>query len=571
MPRAYAVISLSGEKKRILAQSAGFDPCDITKKVTLSDGTELWISGRDELLDVNAQLQRSLQEAQAANAAKENFLSSMSHDIRTPMNAIIGMTALAKSHIDEKSRVADSLSKIETASAHLMNLINEVLDMSRINSGRLDLTEEPFSLSDLLHDTLVIVRPQAAQRKHAFHFQVGEIVSESLYGDPTRLRQIFVNIISNSVKYTNEGGRIDVSVEQRRLSERCQLTFRCRDNGVGMDEEFLRRIFDPFERESTTTLSGVEGTGLGMSIVKSLIDAMTGTIDIESKPGEGTLVTVRMPLRYEPDGVDAAALRERRFLIVEADEEQRAAFMSCLDEFSIPYSLVGSSPEAIAALTDAEFRGERFDAVILGKEQTESAGVFELAEYIHGSNPRLPILLAGEQNWDEIEYRANRCGIERFIPTPFFRKSLVDALLGALQGNDGENLVLATLDLRGKHLLLVEDNAINREIAMELLSVTNAEIDAAENGQLALDSFFGKPEGYYDLILMDVQMPVMDGYSATQRIRASDRADAKTVKIYAMTANAFAEDVAKARESGMDGHIAKPVDLQKLTQVLSRI
>ena len=571
MAKAYAVIELSGEKTSVLARSAGFDPCDVTEKVSLSDGTELWISGRDELRDVNAELQRRLQEAQAANAAKESFLSNMSHDIRTPMNAIIGMTALAKSHIDEKSRVADSLGKIETASAHLMSLINEVLDMSRINAGRLDLTETLFSLSDLLHDTLVIVRPQAEQRGHDFRFRVGDFFAESLYGDPTRLRQIFVNIIGNAVKYTPEGGSVDVSVEQRRLSERCELIFRCRDNGVGMDEEFLRRIFDPFERVSSTTISGVEGTGLGMSIVKKLVDAMSGTVEIESAPGKGTLVTVRLPLRYEPDAVDAAALRERRFLIVEADETQRAAYERCLGEFSIRYTLVGSSSEAISALTDAEFRGEPFDAVILGKAQAESASVFDLAEYVHASNPRLPILLAGEQNWEEIEYRANRCGIERFIPVPFFRKSLIDGLTAALEGAEGERVVLATLDLHGKHILLVEDNAINREIATELLSMTNAEIDTAENGQLALERFLASPERHYDLILMDIQMPVMDGYAAARRIRASGRADSKTVKIFAMTANAFAEDVARAREAGMDGHIAKPVDFQKLSQVLRRI
>ena len=571
MAREYAVVDVDGGAEKILFRSSGYDPGDVTEVTPLSSGAELRVSGRDELAEVNDALLRQLREAQDANTAKENFLSSMSHDIRTPMNAIIGMTALAKNHIDEKSRVADSLGKIEVASAHLMSLINEVLDMSRINAGKLSLSEDLFSLGDLLHDTLVIVRPQAAQRRHSFTFRVGEILAEELYGDPTRLRQIFVNIINNAVKYTNEGGEIAVSAGQEMEGDRCALIFRCRDNGIGMDEEFLRRIFDPFERVNSTTISGVEGTGLGMSIVKKPTDAMSGTIEIESERGKGTLVTVRLPMRYEPEKIDAAALAGRHFLIAEADGELQKAYARCLGAFDIPYTLVSSSSDAISALTDAEFRGERFDALLLGKAQEQSGSVFDLADYIHKANPQLPILLVSEQNWEEIEYRANRCGIERFIPVPFFRKSLIDGLIGTLQGVASEAGGFSALDLTGKHILLVEDNAINCEIASELLGMTNAQVDTAENGQEAVDRFSQTPEGWYDLILMDIQMPVMDGYAAARAIRAGARGDAKTVKIFAMTANAFAEDIEKARRSGMDGHISKPVDFQKLAQVLSRI
>ncbi len=523
----------------------------------------------------NEQLQREieslrlrLQEAQNANLAKESFLSNMSHDIRTPMNAIVGMTALAKKHIDEKSRVSDALDKIEIASSHLLSLINDVLDMSRINSGRMTVVEELFSLGDLLHETLTIVRPQAEQRQHSFHFDAENIFAESLYGDALRLRQIYVNIINNAVKYTPERGEITLSVREEEADGRCVLVFLCRDNGIGMSEDFLQRIFDPFERVSSSTLSGVEGTGLGMSIVKKLIDAMAGTIAIESAPGRGTTVTIRIPLRYESVHLNTAPLESRRLLIIEADEALQTLYRRFLDEAGLSYTIVSSSSAAVSAITEADFRGEGYSCAILGRDVGRSNSIFELASYLHKAKSELTLVLVSDLDWGEIEYRANRSGISAFIPIPFFRKSLINGLAHALESSDTGTVSSAVPDLTGKRILLAEDNDINREIACEILSATKVSVDCAANGQEAVDLFLGSAVGTYDLILMDIQMPVMDGYAAVARIRGEAREDAQTIPIFAMTANAFAEDIARARAGGMNGHIAKPIDINLLMQTL---
>ncbi len=523
----------------------------------------------------NEQLQREieslrlrLQEAQNANLAKESFLSNMSHDIRTPMNAIVGMTALAKKHIDEKSRVSDALDKIEIASSHLLSLINDVLDMSRINSGRMTVVEELFSLGDLLHETLTIVRPQAEQRQHSFHFDAENIFAESLYGDALRLRQIYVNIINNAVKYTPERGEITLSVREEEADGRCVLVFLCRDNGIGMSEDFLQRIFDPFERVSSSTLSGVEGTGLGMSIVKKLIDAMAGTIAIESAPGRGTTVTIRIPLRYESVHLNTAPLESRRLLIIEADGALQTLYRRFLDEAGLSYSIVSSSSAAVSAITEADFRGEGYSCAILGRDVGRSNSIFELASYLHKAKSELTLVLVSDLDWGEIEYRANRSGISAFIPIPFFRKSLINGLAHALESSDTGTVSSAVPDLTGKRILLAEDNDINREIACEILSATKVSVDCAANGQEAVDLFLGSAVGTYDLILMDIQMPVMDGYAAVARIRGEAREDAQTIPIFAMTANAFAEDIARARAGGMNGHIAKPIDINLLMQTL---
>jgi signal transduction histidine kinase/DNA-binding response OmpR family regulator len=571
MERAYAVVQAKNGEADILYQTPDFDAQAVVKKLELSDGKQLWISGQDALIRANQELSRRLQAAEEANVAKETFLSNMSHDIRTPMNAIVGMTALAKKHIDEKARVAAALDKIEVASAHLLSLINEVLDMSRINSGRLLLAKENFVLGDLLHDILTIVNPQMEQKKHTFQFTVGDILAESLIGDPLRLRQVFVNIINNAVKYTPDEGKIEVSIHQEKAGDKMILHFLCRDNGIGMTKEFLQRIFVPFERVNSSTLSKIEGTGLGMSIVKKLIENMDGEISIESEPGKGTAVMVRIPMACENLRVETANLSNKRLLIIEADPTLQATYRQYLDEFKLTYAIAASSEEAISALTDADFRGSGFDAVIIGNRVQGVDDIFDLSGYLKKAYGQLRVILISEDDWNEIEYRARRSGIEHFIPVPFFRKSLINGLNQALQQEGGREDLFGSPDLTGKRILLAEDNDINREIALELLKSTNAETDSAVNGQEALDRFLQSPEGHYDLILMDIQMPVMDGYTAVKRIRESSRSDAGTVRIIAMTANAFAEDIAKAREAGMNGHLAKPIDIHTFMQTLRQI
>ena len=571
MAKAYAIIDRSKGHEDILYSESSFDALSVTQKIDLGNLREIWISGSDQTQQENDELRQRLREAEAENVAKEAFLSSMSHDIRTPMNAIIGMTALAKKHIDEKARVADALDRIETASTHLLSLINDVLDMSRINSGKMQISTEQFALSDLLHDLLTIVRPQAAQKGHALVFRAGEILRETLYGDPLRLRQIFLNIASNAVKYTPGGGKISLFVREEYEGDRCVLEFHCEDNGIGMSEEFLQRIYQPFERVQSSTTSRIEGTGLGMSIVKKLVDSMDGTIAIRSRPGEGTAVTVRIPLYYENIQVNSAPLKGRKLLILEADTDLAALYRLYLGETEVSFQIVPSHSEAIAALTEADYAGKPIDAVLIGKKVQETDNIFDLAAYLKKAYPNLTLILASEDSWNEIEYRANRSGITAFIPVPFFRKSLINGLNLALQGDQEKADDFGAPDLRSRHILLVEDNEINRMIAMELLQSTMASIDQAENGQIAVEKYLASDPGYYDLILMDIQMPVKDGYAATREIRHSGRPDAESVKIVAMTANAFAEDIAKATDAGMNGHLAKPIDIQLFMRMLRQI
>ncbi len=569
MPRAHAVRDADG---RLLFQTEGFYLAKATVEANFESGCKLLVSGEDAARAQLLSLQKELDEALAANSAKEVFLSNMSHDIRTPMNAIVGMTVLAKKHIDEKPRVQDALNKIETASSHLLGLINDVLDMSRINSGRMQLNSELFSLSDLLHDLMIIVRPLMEGKGHTCHLRCEQVEAESFYGDALRLRQIYVNIISNAVKYTPDGGMIDLLFSQRIDGTLCHLTFQCRDNGIGMSEDFLQRIFEPFERVHNSTVSRIEGTGLGMSIVRKMVSAMQGKIEIESKEGSGTSVTITIPLPYDSKQPDAAHLVGKRILLVESDPSLKEDYQRYLAPEGIILRVADTAAEAVAATTDSSVRGELFDLVILGHTQRDTRGVLDLAAYLHQAEPSLQLALASEDDWEKLEYPANRSGISHFIPLPFFRKTLVETIGSIFQahseGNGGSEEIP---DLSGKRILLVEDNLINCEIAKEILLSTGAAVDSAENGKQAVDLFAGSAAGTYQLILMDVQMPVMNGYEATAAIRSGSHPDAARIPIYAMTANTFAEDIARALQSGMNGHLAKPIDIQVLMQLLRKI
>ena len=546
----------------LVSQSPGYAPDRVTRRVQLSGGLELRVCG-----DSDTELQRRLSEAEDAIRARDTFLSNMSHDIRTPMNAIVGLTLLAKMHLDETARVSDALSKIETASGHLLSLINDVLDMSRINSGRMELSRDYFSLSDMMHEIYVIAQPQAEKKGQTLRFEADQIYAETLQGDALRLRQIFVNIIGNAVKYTPEGGHIDVRFEERERGEQCMLRFVCRDDGIGMSEEFLRRIYEPFERVRSTTVSRIEGAGLGMSIVKRLTESMSGDISIQSAPGEGTAVTIEIPMPWRQEALDSDAVRGRRLLILEGDAALRRAYSAYLGECGAECALVASVQEALNALADADIAGRAYDAIIIGREHGEGDKL-DIAAYLHSAAAQLPLLLISDDNWDEINYRAERCGVSAFIPLPLLRKRLINGLSAALKSGAGEGGQSDWPDLRGRRLLLVEDNLVNMEIAKELLGMTGALTDPAEDGKQAVDAFSAAPEGAYTMILMDVQMPVMDGYQAARAIRALNRPDAATVPIYAMTANTFAEDIARARDAGMNGHLAKPIDINALMQAL---
>jgi len=538
-----------------------------------------------ELQQKNALLQNALNEAEEANRAKSVFLSNMSHDIRTPMNAIVGMTSIGLSHIDEKGRVQDCLNKIKTASSHLMSLVNDVLDMSRIDSGRMTLNEDEFSLADLIHDIAVIVRPQALQKNHDLQIEIGDIYEDNLMGDTLRLRQVIVNIVGNAIKYTLYNGKIFVKFSQYieedlegnqnsgQEKRKIWLDFLCEDNGIGMSPEFLERIFVPFERVNNSTTQKIEGTGLGMSIVKNLIDRMGGRIQVESTEGEGSRFRVEIPMR--------AAVRDRRkleilagntVLIAESREKEARQIEEFLREEAVTPVRVKSGRSAVTWLTQAQTENRMPCAMLLGQE-LEDMPALDLASHVRQSaGQRFPLLLVSEEDWAQIEYRARRAGINGFVPCPLFRSKLLKTLADMIIRNKGdmEEQEERIEDYSGRHVLLVEDNELNLEIAMEMLSLTGVQVETAENGARAVEIFENSPENHFDLILMDVQMPVMNGYEAVKRIRRLSRKDAESIWIVAMTANAFVEDIRASREAGMNEHLSKPIDVKRLKDILYR-
>ncbi len=552
---------------------------DMPVSVRRLDGEhELWVLGdpdghMEAICQMNAELERALQEAKEANQAKSRFLSNMSHDIRTPMNAIVGMTAISLSHIDEKARVLDCLNKIKTASTHLMGLVNDVLDMSRIDSGRMTLNEEEFSLADLVHDIAVIVRPQANQKKQVLRIGIGEILEENLVGDPLRLRQILVNIISNAVKYTQDGGEIQGNFAQRIAPEAIGavwLDFSCRDNGMGMSEKFLERIFEPFERASNTTMSKIEGTGLGMAIVKRIVDSMGGSVRVQSKEGSGSLFEVALPIPVSKQGEKDPKLPAGGVVLVaDSRENQAMQIMNYLRQAGLEPVHLSTGSDVVTWLTEAQYENRMPCALLLGQELTDMAVLNVAAHVRQLAGRELPILLVSEEDWARMEYRAVRAGVSAFVPCPLFRSRLIGtlaALIGCAEqsGVGGREDV----DYSGHRVLLVEDNELNQEIATELLGMIGVQIETANDGKEAVEKFSASQEGYYDIVFMDIQMPVMNGYEATRQIRALPRGDARSVWIVAMTANAFVEDVRMSQEAGMNDHVSKPVDPDRLTEIL---
>ena len=533
----------------------------------------------DQLRDANTRLSDALRAAEEENRAKSSFLSNMSHDIRTPMNAIMGMTSIALTHIDEKPRVLDCLQKIQTASAHLMDLVNDVLDMSRIASGRMTLSEEVFSLADMVHDITIIVRPQAAQKHQEFHLEIGQICEENLIGDPLHLRQILVNIINNAVKYTQEDGFVHVKLSQhldqkgQDAAGRIWLDFLCEDNGIGMSQEFIDRIFEPFERVNTTAINKIEGTGLGMSIVKNLLDRMGGEITVESEEGKGSRFHVSIPFEAAPAQTDTPSLPAgETVLIAESSDSQARQIADYLEEAGMKAVHLQNGMDAVTWLTEAQYENRMPCALLLGRELSDMSAL-DMAAHVRGLAGReFPIIMVAEADWVQIEYRATRAGINAFVPCPLFRSRLF-ATLSELTCKAQRNLSDRSgnrLDYGRFRLLLVEDNEFNREIAIELLSPTGVQIETAENGLLAVEAFEQSPEGYYDLIFMDIQMPVMNGYDAARKIRQLPRRDAQSIWIVAMTANAFVEDIRLSKEAGMNEHCSKPIDSDRLNEILRK-
>lgn len=544
--------------------------------VTVMDRTESERAVTAAYVESCREMEKALAAANDANQAKTKFLSEMSHDIRTPMNAILGMTDIALKYVGDSVRVEDCLKKIRVASGHLMGLINEVLDMSRIESGKLTLTLEDFQLVDLIHSIMIVIRPQAEKKGIHFHLEMGEILQENLQGDVMRIRQIYINLLSNAVKYTEDGGDVYMRLHQEQGENgMIRLMAEVEDNGIGMPPEFLEHIFEPFERERNTTHSKIEGTGLGMSITKKLVEMMNGSISVESKKGEGS--RFRVCLQLESSGRGAAfeknALSGRRVLVLQGAEEKLERLPEILRRFGMEADVAACGMEAVDLLNDADINGISYFAMLTGDRLADVELSLFLPEICARKGRDFPILLLSESDWSEEEYLLGRAGVTSFVPLPLSESRLAEALYACTEeGRSRQSLPESRpgKNHRNSHILLVEDNELNREIAMEILGSTGVQIDTACNGQEAVDAFTAKPEFYYALILMDIQMPVMDGLEATRRIRSLGRLDASEVAIVSMTANAFAEDRQRSIEAGMNAHITKPVDVEQLLECLDQ-
>ena len=529
--------------------------------------------------ELNAKLQVAVEKAESANRAKSTFLSNMSHDIRTPMNAIIGFTTLAISNIDDKDRVKDYLTKTLASSNHLLSLINDVLDMSRIESGKIHLEEVEVNLSDVLHDLKTIVSGQIYAKQLEFYMDAMDVTDEDVYCDKTRLNQILLNLLSNAIKFTPAGGTVSVRVRQLAGKVRgCgQYEFRIKDNGIGMSQEFAQKIFEPFERERTSTVSGIQGTGLGMAITKNIVDMMGGTIEVQTAQGKGTEFTVCVPMRAQTEQRPVEKITELeglKALVVDDDFNTCDSVTKMLVKVGMRAEWTLSGKEAVLRARQSIEMSDAYHAYIIDWRLPDMNGI-EVTRQIRSLHDDTPIIILTAYDWSDIEVEAKAAGVTAFCAKPMFMSDLRETLMSAL-GQKPADAVQRLLpeknaDFKGKHILLVEDNELNREIAQEILQEYGFLVDTAENGAVAVEKVSTAAPGSYDLVLMDVQMPIMDGYTATRKIRALDDPARAKLPILAMTANAFDEDRRNALESGMNGFLSKPIVIDDLVQELRKI
>ena len=550
------------------------DPVYLAVFIDITDVTVLR-ELRCKLEERTEMLNNALDKAEKANLAKSDFLSRMSHDIRTPMNAIVGMTKIAFSHIKEPEKMEDCLKKIELSSQHLLSLINDVRDMSKIESGKITPNIGPLLLPELIENVVTIMQPDIKAKKQQFSVRLQNVIHENIYCDALRLRQAFINILSNACKFTPVGGSIAMDIEECAAEEadRAVYTFTFVDTGIGINPEFVDKIFDAFSREYDSRMEQAEGTGLGMAITKKVMDMLGGTVSVESQVGRGTTFTVVLPVRVgriTPAGIQ---LPHARVLIADADREVCENSARFLGECGISADWAVSGHEALSKAEEAHASGRDYRAVILDGQLTDISGVDTARLIREKTGDASPILAISAYDWSDIEPAAKAAGVRGFLQKPLFRSTLAASLKKYLLDQDAdqtEDVQKQNFDFTGKTFLLADDNELNREIAEVLLTSTGAVIDSVCNGFQCVEKFTGSPEGYYNLILMDIQMPQMNGYTATQKIRELSRSDARTVPILAMTADAFSEDIEAAMAVGMNAHLAKPLDINLVIRTISR-
>lgn len=522
-------------------------------------------------------LEEAYQAARVASSAKTNFLSSMSHNIRTPMNAIMGMSAIAQANLDSPEKMKDCLKKIDTSSRHLLSLINEVLDMSKIESGKIDLTLEPVNLPELLQSISDICKPLVTEKEQKFQISIGQIRHENIVADGDRLQQILMNLLSNAVKYTGRKGTITLRVNELHspVPGKSQYEFICADNGIGIPDAFMPSIFEPFSRAEDPRISKLQGTGLGMTITENIVRMMNGTITVESELGSGSKFTVSVPLEHgREEDLYGSDLKGLRVLIVDSSPFVCENAKALLNEAGMLGCWVTSGKDAVSHIVKSHNKKRDYFAVILNQKMPD----LDSGEIVRNIRDRLgdsaPVFLAAADDFSGAEEKSTDLWAESLILKPLFKSKMLHALHPFATKNKtdiaGAVEEEGQVDISGKRVLLAEDNDINREIAVELLQMQDVHVDAVENGMRALEVFSASEPGEYHAILMDIQMPVLNGYQATSKIRSLDRQDAQTIPIIALSADAFTADVAKARSLGMNDHIAKPIELNRMLEVLQK-
>lgn len=518
------------------------------------------------------QLDEARGEAERANRAKSEFLSNMSHDIRTPMNGIVGMTAIAMANIGDKARVEDCLKKIALSSKHLLGLINDVLDMSKIESGKLTLNIYQVCLRETMDNIVNIVQPQIKARNQHFDIFVQNILEEEVNCDSVRLNQILINLLSNALKFTPEGGTINLYLEQEPspVGEnyvRCH--FRVKDNGIGMAKEFQERIFDTFSREKSSNVDKVEGTGLGMAITKCIVDEMKGTIEVESAPGQGSDFRITLDLEIARTREEDMLLPPWRMLVVDNNLDLCKSAVSSLKEIGIDAEWALNGKKAVEMVEKRHKLHEGYEIILLDWKMPEMDGLETTRQIRARVGEDIPILIISAYDWSDIEEEARAAGIHGFISKPLFKSNLYLGLSRYMLQEEPQDAgqEKEKLNFEGMKILLAEDNDLNWEIAEDILSDVGFELERAENGKVCVEMFEASETGYYDVVFMDIRMPVMGGYEAAKAIRALDRED-KDLPIIAMTADAFSEDIQHSLECGMNAHVSKPIDVDRLMDLL---
>ena len=520
------------------------------------------------------ELEEARQMALEASKAKSEFLANMSHDIRTPMNAIVGMTAIATAHIDDRQQVQNCLRKIAISSKHLLGLINDVLDMSKIESGKLTLAKEQISLKEVVEGIVNIMQPQVKTKKQTFDIHVENILTENVWCDGVRLNQVLLNLLSNATMYTPEGGSIQLSLSEEKSPKGenyVRIHINVKDNGIGMSPDFLKKIYESYSRADGTRIHKTEGAGLGMSITKYIVDAMEGTIDIQSEPDRGTEFLLTFDFEKSVAVEMDMVLPSWNMLVVDDDELSCTTTIDVLKSIGIKAEWTLSGEKAIELVIRRHKKKDDYQIILLDWKLPGMNGIQVAKEIRRNLGDEVPILLMSAYDWSEFEAEAREAGIRGFITKPLFKSTLYHALCPYMDmETEHDQTMNQNINLSGCRILLAEDNELNWEIARELLSDLGIELDWAEDGQICLDKFQKSPEGYYDAILMDIRMPHMTGYEATKAIRELNRSDALSIPIIATSADAFSDDIQHCLECGMNAHIAKPIDVLELTRLLKR-